>query len=355
MLFIWIGDMKPPAPGGVSTPFRGARPLPTCRRFRLLLTALALPLAACTRQGPGPDRVFVSDEKANVVHVLDGRSGTIEGELRTGARPRGMALSPDGRTLFVACGNANRIERWDPHSLRHLGDIPGLSDPERIALGPGGRMLYVADEDSNTVSFVDLASGAVTRRVAVGPEPEGIGATPDGRLVVATSEVASVAHLIDAASGRILMNLPVGSRPRDLLFRSGGRELWVSSEQRGTISVFTLPDGQRRRVFDLVADLPDMATVQAVELKQTRDEARVFLALGRGNAVAELDPATGAVRRTFPTGERTWGIGLSPDETRLYAASGLSGDLTIVDLAANKVLRRVKLGGKPWTALAVAR
>ncbi len=60
--------------------------------------------------------------------------------------------------------------------------------------------------------------------------------------------------------------------------------------------------------------------------------------MGRANRVAELDPASGKVLRWFPTGKRTWGIGLSPDETRLYAASGLSGTVTIIDLTRGKVI-----------------
>jgi YVTN family beta-propeller protein len=59
--------------------------------------------------------------------------------------------------------------------------------------------------------------------------------------------------------------------------------------------------------------------------------------------------------RSFPTGERTWGIGLSPDEKRLYAASGLSGTLTIIDLERNKVERTVELGGRPWGAIAAPK
>jgi YVTN family beta-propeller protein len=77
--------------------------------------------------------------------------------------------------------------------------------------------------------------------------------------------------------------------------------------------------------------------------------------MGRANRVAELDPASGNVLRWWPTGERTWGIGLSPDETRLYAASGLSGTLTIVDLKRGKVTDTVPLGGRPWGAMAAPR
>jgi YVTN family beta-propeller protein len=71
--------------------------------------------------------------------------------------------------------------------------------------------------------------------------------------------------------------------------------------------------------------------------------------------VAEIDPSTEKVVRSFRTGERTWGIGLSPDETRLYAASGLSGTLTIIDLRANKVVKTVTLGGRPWGAIAARK
>jgi YVTN family beta-propeller protein len=77
--------------------------------------------------------------------------------------------------------------------------------------------------------------------------------------------------------------------------------------------------------------------------------------MGRSNRVAEIDPASFAIVRSFPTGQRTWGIGLSPDERRLYAASGLSGTLTIIDLEANKVERTVQLGGRPWGAMAAPK
>jgi YVTN family beta-propeller protein len=90
-------------------------------------------------------------------------------------------------------------------------------------------------------------------------------------------------------------------------------------------------------------------------MEATRDGARAFVSMGRGNRVAEIDPRTRRVVRSFPTGFRTWGLRLSPDERRLYAASGLSGELTIIDLADNEVTRTVKLGGKPWGVEAARR
>jgi YVTN family beta-propeller protein len=179
--------------------------------------------------------------------------------------------------------------------------------------------------------------------------------SPDGKLVIATSEVANLAHFIDASTGKLLDSVPVGSRPRFVLFLNHGRTAWVSSEQRGTISVFDTSSRRIVHTIDLTQSFNIPEPVQAVEMRATRDEKRVFVAMGRSNRVAEIDPTTYAVVRSFPTGERTWGIGLSPDEKRLYAASGLSGTLTIVDLEQNKVERTVPLGGRPWGAMAAPK
>ncbi len=318
-------------------------------------TVIALALSGCSNAPRGPDHVFVSDEEADVVHVLDGVSGAVEGVLQTGERPRGLALSPDGNTLYVAASDANRIEAWNSHTLAKIRDIGSGSDPERIAVSADGRTIYVANEDESAVSFIDVASGKVRKEVQVGPEPEGIGISPDGKQLIATSEVASVAHFIDVATAKVMDNMPVGSRPREVLFVDGGKEAWVSSEQRGTIHVFDAATHREKRTIDLVLEFPDLEKVQAVELELTPDGRRAFVAMGRGDQVAEIDPKTYRVVRAFPTGHRTWGISLSPDASRLYAASGLSGTVTIIDLKTNRVRKTIRLGGKPWTTEAALR
>ena len=69
--------------------------------MKLLVPAVLFAVASCRGSpSPGPDAVFVSDESAGVVHVIDVRSGQVETELATGPRPRGLGSSPDGRTLY---------------------------------------------------------------------------------------------------------------------------------------------------------------------------------------------------------------------------------------------------------------
>jgi YVTN family beta-propeller protein len=272
------------------------------KSFVCLVAVLAL--GACTgHRRPSNDTVFVSNEAGGVT-LVDGATGKIEGHLATGPRPRGMAFSPDGNTFYVAASNANRIEAWGVHSHKLARVYSSGTDPERFAISPDGRTAYIANEDHSAVSFLDLESGRITHEVKVGPEPEGVGVSPDGKLVVATSETANLAHFIDAASGKLLDSLPVGGRPRFVLFLDGGREVWVSSEQRGTISIFDSATRKLLRTIDLTQDFEIDEPVMAIEMRTTRDESRVYVAMGRANRVAELDPVSGKVLRWWPTGER---------------------------------------------------
>src|SRR5688500_10223538 len=110
------------------------------RRRGTLPGLLLVCLTACQGEPePGPDLVLVSDEEADVIHVVDGRSGRVERRLGTGERPRGLALSPDGRTLYVAASDSDRIEVWDPRTQRLLRVYAAGSDPERFAIAPDGK------------------------------------------------------------------------------------------------------------------------------------------------------------------------------------------------------------------------
>jgi len=301
----------------------------------------------------GADTVYVSNEQANVVHVIDGVTKRLVGTIAVGARPRGMALSPDGQELYVASGNGNRIDVIELAQRRVVDSLPSGPDPERFAVSPDGQTIYVANENDSKVSFIDIRRKRIKGEVEVGAEPEGMAVSPDGRLLVATSETASLVHFIDTGSGRLIDSIMVGTRPRDAHFSADGKHLWVSSETRATVAQFDVASRQVIRTIDFDNDDRAPENVQAVGLALNTRGDRLFVALGRGNHVAEVDAGSGRILRYFAAGSRNWGLALSADGKMVYAANGLSADLSIIDLDHPERSVQLPLGGKPWGVVTV--
>lgn len=312
----------------------------------LVLLALAAPAAARA------ETIFVSDEAADCVTAIDGATLKPIECIHVGERPRGLVASKDGRTLYVAVGNANRIAIVDIASRKELRSFP-TPDPETFALSPDERTIFVANENDSEMSQIAVADGKVLRHVPTGGEPEGTAVSHDGRIVIQASETGSMVHVIDAASGKIRDNLIVDTRPRYIAFTPDGARFWVSSEVRGTVTVFDTATLRSLGKIDFENAGLTQNLVQANGIRFTRDGRRAFVGLGRGKLVAEVDSATLKIVRAWPVGLRAWNLALSPDESRLYTADGLDGTMSVIDLKSGKALAPVKLGGKPWGVVAV--
>ena len=49
------------------------------------------------------------------------------------------------------------------------------------------------------------------------------------------------------------------------------------------------------------------------------------------------------------------GLALSPDEKLLFTANGPSNDVSVVDVATQTVLKKIKVGDRPWGIVAVTQ
>jgi PQQ-dependent catabolism-associated beta-propeller protein len=311
----------------------------------LILVLVGAPLRAET--------IFVSDEAASCVHAIDGATLKVIECIQVGERPRGLVASRDGKRLYVAVSNTNKIAVIDTVTRKVLRSFDAGSDPETFALSPDERTLYIGNEDANLLSVIGVERGELQREIEVGGEPEGTAVSPDGKLAIQASETSSMAHVVDTATGTIRANLLVDTRPRYVAFTPNGSRFWVASEVRGTVTIFDTSSLKPVGKIDFDAARLTDGIIQPVGIRFTRDGRRAFVALGRGKLVAEVDPASLKIVRTWPVGFRAWNLALSPDETRIYTADGLDGTMSIIDLNANKVLPPVSLGGKQWGIEAV--
>src|SRR5689334_12307893 len=92
------------------------------------ISGMAVAAFAFSAQG---ETVFVSDESANVVHVIVAPRWQSAGDIATGRRPRGIVLSRDRKHLYVAAGDDDRIDVIDIATRKVVDHLPSGPDPER--------------------------------------------------------------------------------------------------------------------------------------------------------------------------------------------------------------------------------
>jgi PQQ-dependent catabolism-associated beta-propeller protein len=300
-------------------------------------------------------RLYVSNERAGTVQIVDTATDRVIAARTIGDRPRGLALSPDGKRLYVAVSwwrdgkrprkGKERIAALDARTLAPIRDYTAGTDPECVAVSPDGKRLFLSNEDAGTASIVDVASGKHTATVIVGTEPEGVTASPDGRRVYVTAETSNVISVIDVKSQRTAANILVDARPRAVIFTRDGRRAWATAELGGTVMLI---DVDRNVVLKRIrlgrADKP-------VGLVLSPDEKRLYVATGRGNGVAVIDTVAQKVVKNVPAGERVWGIAMTDDGRKVYAANSLGNTISVIDTASLKVVKTIRTDDGPWAVV----
>jgi YVTN family beta-propeller protein len=138
------------------------------------------------------------------VALVDPVAGKVVQMVATDDHPCDLVFSPDGRFLYVAQANRNRVAMVDLGAGKVVRQIsvalgpdgpgspsadalPDGSTPNALALSPDGRTLFVANADDDAVAVVDLGAGPEGARaigfIPVGWYPAALALTPDGRTL----------------------------------------------------------------------------------------------------------------------------------------------------------------------------
>src|SRR6185503_310545 len=200
--------------------------------------------------------VYVTNERSGDLTIIDSVTNDVVSTVPLGKRPRGIHVSPDKSTIYVALSgspiagpgvdesklpppdkSADGIGVFDIKQGKLLKVIHAGSDPEEFDLSTDGTLLYTSNEDTAEASIVDIAAGMVVATVKVGEEPEGVSTSHDGKFVYVTSEQDGAIFVIDTATRKLVKNFKVGARPRSVAFMADNMKGYVTRENDGAISI----------------------------------------------------------------------------------------------------------------------
>ncbi|MBN1346691.1 MAG: phosphoesterase [Phycisphaerae bacterium] len=228
----------------------------------------------------GDIKVFEVDNKGRVKGLRSIPLPEAKGLQRKAEIPSGLALSPDGKRLYV-CGNLTNtlleidtesgdvVRRFDtgvaPYDVvlvrgkAYVSNWGGRRPARDDLTGPAGRgtlarvdpVHYVASDGSVTV--VDLASGK-QEEIPTRLHASALAVSPDGAFVVCANAASDNLSVIETSTDRVVETIwakpkpseLVGATPNALAFAPDGRTLYVANGTQNAIGVIAFAPGERR-------------------------------------------------------------------------------------------------------------
>jgi YVTN family beta-propeller protein len=163
---------------------------------------------------------LVSCEFAGRMVVVDlRRERVVKGiDLRPGAMPQDVKLSPDGQTFYVADMASNGVWLIDAHRMREERFQRTGRGAHGLYPSRDSKYLYVSNRGAGTITLISFRTRRPVRtwRIPGGGSPDMGGVSADGRVLWLSGRYDSEVYAISTSTGRLLHRIPVGHGPHGL-------------------------------------------------------------------------------------------------------------------------------------------
>jgi YVTN family beta-propeller protein len=257
-----------------------------------------MPLAMAL--SPEGDRLVISLSgwREQGLQVVERDTGRVVQKLPQAGAFLGLAFSPDGRTLYASGGDEDAVFRyaWRDRQATPAGRLvlapkepnkPGTRFPAGLALSADGKKLYVAENVADTLAVVDVATGKIEQRLPTDAYPYAVAVAPGGKVFVSAWGGNTVSVFETDGGGRLKEDrkMEVGRHPSALQLNGNGSRLFVACATTNSVAVIDTQSGA------LIASLTDAppsknqgSTPDALAL--SADGTKLFVAEADNNAVA---------------------------------------------------------------------
>lgn len=322
-----------------------------CALAAAVLAVLPVVLNGCDDLHPGDDiRDFSDPIEAGRRRPAFFNPGHLQlhvqrSQLPVCRRPYGLALSPDQRTIYVACAGDGRVTAFETEFLNRLWTSPALNERiYRLTVDPRRDRLYAIGMNGRYLHALDTRTGEPLARLNLGFGLADLSLTPGADwLLVSTMQPPRVA-VIDLVEPAVAGHIELSTPPGDLAVASDGQIAAAAS------GVWRMKDREGEPVKEsvyLFEPWPDGRVV--AELGLGGGQSRKPLFLDRNKRLLAPDRSGASVwlfdlsRRRLM---REWAVGRAPEKVLVDQRGRLAYSLDTQGAGLTRIdLRRLRANG----------
>lgn len=261
---------------------------------------------------------------------------SLTGTIPTGVSPGGIAMSPDGATLYVTEQVGRSVKVIDVASGLVTGSIAVGSWPAGVAFAPDGTRAYVANSLDATVSVINVASGLEIAVYPTGADPRQVAVSPDSKTVVVGNYQGGSVTVLDAGLG-VTHTVVVGAFPWGVAIAADGSRAFSSNNGSGSVSVIDLAS------LTVVGTIP---VANPFDLVASPDGGSVYVGAMGSASIEVIDAAAGVLSSSIAMGFGPYYVNITPDGAKLLVLfnGGANAGLYTVDLASSTVGPAIAVG-----------
>ncbi|WP_321478309.1 YncE family protein [uncultured Paludibaculum sp.] len=237
----------------------------------------------------------------------------------------------------------------DPSTGKITGKTATGEGPHEMVVNAEGSVAFVSNYGSGSapgqsISVIDLAGPTELRRFDTAPlqRPHGL-AMSEGKLWF-TAEANKIVGRYDPQAQRVDYLLGTGQNTTHMLqFSADQNKLFTANIGSDSISIFTRQPGTMNWNQTVV---PVGKGPEAFDIAP--DGRHLWAAHSRDGAVSVIDIAAGKVVETLLVGtKRSNRLKFTPDGKTVLISDLEAGELLFIDVASRKVVKRLALGQAP--------
>jgi YVTN family beta-propeller protein len=145
-----------------------------------------------------------------------------------GTYPRGIVVTKDSRTAYVALMGSDEIVSVDLHSRRVSPFSQPGDSPRHIVMSPDEKYIYVTNNRSGDVVKVSRATGQVVGSAITGKAPRSMAISPDGTAIYVVNYESSTVSKVRTRDMKVLETDPTDGFPIGITYEPTKKAVWVA-------------------------------------------------------------------------------------------------------------------------------